>query len=139
MSETSLTPGERNILVDGLSDDVSFGWVLIHLGIRGNPPATPSWWPSEMDVATAFVSLQKMVDAGLVEVGRLEYVDGGPPGRFASVRHVAEERAASEQRVLEAVRAKGEPEGWEFACWVVNTEKGDAIARREVDEGLESR
>lgn len=139
MSETSLTPGEKNILVDGLSDDVAFGWVLIHLGIRANSPATPGWWPSEVDVATAFGILRKMVEADLVRVGRLEYVDDGPSGRVAPVRHVAEEPAASEQRVLDAVRAKDDPQVWEFACWVVNTEKGDTVARGVVDEGLGSK
>ena len=33
-----LTGGEIELLIDGLSDDVSFAWALIHLGLRDNPP-----------------------------------------------------------------------------------------------------
>jgi hypothetical protein len=32
-----LNPGEIEILIDGLTDDVSLDWALIHLGIMGNP------------------------------------------------------------------------------------------------------
>ena len=37
-SELTLSDGEVASLIDGLTDDVSFEWTLIDLGIRSNPP-----------------------------------------------------------------------------------------------------
>lgn len=118
-SLADLTAGERELLADADSDDVSFGWVLIHLGIRGNPPAHPRWRPSEQDLEQAFASLSGLVQRGLIKVGRIEYLDGGAPGRIAPVRHIEEPLDAVRVRVSEAVRLAAEPEDWEFSCWVV--------------------
>ncbi|MEX2555885.1 MAG: hypothetical protein WEB06_09655 [Actinomycetota bacterium] len=134
MDPIDLSPGEEELLIDGLSDDVAFLWVLIHFGIRENPPATPDWRPTKSDVAAAFASLRKLVDAGVVRVGRLEYADDGPPERVAPVKHVAEEVTEALQRVEKALIVATEARDWESACWVVNTEKGDAIARRALAE-----
>lgn len=123
--ENDLTSGEIELLVDGLSDHVDLGWVLIHLGIRGNPPAHPGP-PSASDVDTAFVALDRLSRAGLVSVGHLEYLDGGPPGRFAPVEHVQERIGDVKTRVIEAC-ANGTD--WEWSCWVVNTADGDERAQ----------
>ncbi len=37
-NNTELAPAEIEVLIDGLTDYVAFQWMLIHLGIRGNPP-----------------------------------------------------------------------------------------------------
>ena len=91
MRETNLTLGELELLVGGLSDDVAFVWVLIHLGIRTNPPTMPDWSPSASELQTAFACLRRLDRPGTRRVGRMEYVDGGPPGRLSPVRHVAED------------------------------------------------
>ena len=98
------TLGELEILIDGLSDDVAFIWVLIHLGIRTNPPPTPDWAPAASDLQNAFASLRRLANHRLIRVGRIEYVDGGPPGRLAPVRHVAEDMDVVVSRVEAAVQ-----------------------------------
>jgi hypothetical protein len=129
----NLTPGEMELLIDGLSDDVAFIWVLIHLGIRTNPPPTPDWSPAPSDLHEAFASLQKLTDLALIRVGRIEYVDGGPPGRLAPVKHIAEDMDEVVSRVEMAVGTARVSEGWAYSCWVVNTEHGDVVARRSLD------
>lgn len=133
MSDPKLTPGEVDLLIDGLSDDVAFVWVLIHLGIRANPPPRPDWIPSDLELSAAFASLRRLVEAGLMCLGRIEYVDGGPPGRLAPVRHVAEEFDVVVGRVGAAVRDARDETDWAFSCWAVNTDRGDAVARRTLD------
>ena len=125
MSE-QLTGPDAEVLIDGLHDDVAFVWVVIHLGLRGNPPNDPSP-PSSDDVDAAFNRLDRLVDAGLVQVGHMEYIDGGPPGRVSPVKHGAEPLDEVKARVKQAC-ATGRD--WEWSCWVVNTEAGDAAARR---------
>jgi hypothetical protein len=44
-SEADLSPGELVLLRDAETDDVSFVWVLIDLGLRENPPSSPDWRP----------------------------------------------------------------------------------------------
>ena len=129
MARDNLGSRELALLSDGLSDDVSFLWALIHLGIRANPPAVDGP-PNEEDVAAAFECFQRLVEAGLVEVGRLEYVDRGPPGRVAPTRHVPEPLELVRARVQQACRASSRDGGWENSCWLVNTAKGDEVARR---------
>ena len=125
--ESDLTSGEIELLVAGLSDDVALAWVLIYLGIRGNPPAHPGP-PSASDVDTAFVALNRLSRAGLVSVGHLEYLDGGPPGRTAPVKHAQEPIGDVKTRVLEAC-ANGTDREW--SCWVVNTADGDERAQSQ--------
>lgn len=120
-----LTSGDRNILIDGLSDDVAFVWVLIHLGLRGNPPDSTAS-PSGGDVQKALTAMERLSAAGLVRVGRTEYLDGGPPGRVAPVRHVEEPMDIVATRVRKACN---EGVDWEWSCWLVNTPAGNAIAR----------
>jgi hypothetical protein len=133
----NLTPGELELLIDGLSDDVAFVWVLIHLGIRTNPPATPDWVPAAEDLHDAFASLRRLSDQALIRVGRITYLDGGPPGRLAPVRHVAEDIDAVVSRVEAAVRTARVPHDWEYSCWVVNTDRGNLLAHRALDRNLD--
>jgi len=125
--ESDLTSGEIELLVAGLSDDVALVWVLICLGIRGNPPAHPGP-PSASDVDAAFVALDRLSRAGLVSVGHSEYLDGGPPGRFAPVKHVQEPIGDVKARVVEACTNGAD---WEWFCWVVNTADGDERAQAQ--------
>ena len=136
--ERNLTSDELDLLIDGLSDDISFIWVLIHLGIRTNPPPTPDWAPSEKDLHDAFDSLKRLTDLGLIRVGLIEYVDRGPPGRPAPVEHITEDLDVVRSRVESAVRTASVSDDWAYSCWVVNTEKGDRVAREALDrEGQE--
>jgi hypothetical protein len=55
----ALSSGEIALLVDGLTDDVSFGWALIHLRLRENPPREDV--PPTGDViAAAFASFERI-------------------------------------------------------------------------------
>jgi len=65
-----------------------------------------------------------------MRVGRTEYIDGGPPGRVAPVKHVDEAFDDVRARVG---RACASGEGWEWSCWVVNTPQGDAMAARALE------
>jgi hypothetical protein len=40
-TDTELSPDEQALLLDAQTDDVSFGWVLIDIGLRENPPSSP--------------------------------------------------------------------------------------------------
>ncbi|MDR6614094.1 hypothetical protein [Leifsonia sp. 1010] len=125
---TELTPAETELLAGTGYDDVALVWALIHLGIRTNPPPTPDWQPSDDDIAAAFGSFEKLSALGLISVGRMEYIDGGPPGRHAPVRHVSEALEDVRARVQNEVSAAQVATDWEFACWVVATEAGLAVA-----------
>lgn len=122
---TALSPGERELLIDALSDDVAFVWVLIHLGLRTNPP-NPAGPPSAAEVDQALEVLDELSRAGLLKVGHMEYIDAGPPGSVAPVRHVEEPIDEVAKRVRAACRGDSD---WEWACWVVNTPLGDEVAR----------
>lgn len=135
MSEMNLTQGELELLIDGLSGDVAFDWVLIHFGIRTNPPPTPDWAPAASDLQQAFASLRRLTDLALIRVGRIEYVDGGPPGRFAPVKHIAEEMETVVGRVEAAIRTARISEDWAYSCWVVNTDQGNVVARLALEHG----
>jgi hypothetical protein len=115
---------EGELLIGGLSDDVAFGWVLIHLGLRGNPPADPGP-PTFEQIDDAVAVLSWLSEAGLIKVGRTEYIDGGPPGRVAPVRYVEEPLETVRTRI---VRACDTGKDWEWSCWVVNTDRGDEVA-----------
>ena len=75
------------------------------------------------------MSLDRLVAAGLAQVGRLEYVDGGPAGRVAPVRHISEPLADVRARVESACREATHDNAWAYSCWVVNTAGGDTAAR----------
>ena len=124
-----LNHSEVELLIAGLTDDVAFVWVLIHLGLRGNPPAG-SDPPSEPKVDAAFAALDRLAGAGLLRVGRMEYINGGPPGRVAPVKHVEEPTDDVRARVSRACLSGVD---WEWSCWVVNTDDGDEVARRAIE------
>ena len=126
MTPVEISPGlgdlsdhEIALVQDARSDDVAFVWVLIHLGLRVNPPSRPDWRPDPSEIESAFATLERLASRGLVEVGRVEHIDGGAPGHVASVRHVAEPLAVVGERVEEAVALASGPTDWEFSCWVV--------------------
>ena len=123
-----------DLLIDGLSDDVSFGWALIHLGIRDNPPVQDSPPSGEM-IARAFEHFERLVHLGLVKIGRIEFIDPDqPPNTVGPVRHIAEPLAPVRRRVDHACSADGDSIDWQFSCWLVNTEAGDAAARLAILE-----
>jgi hypothetical protein len=73
------------------------------------------------EIASAFSTLERLEGRGLIEVGRIEYIDPGSPGRLAQVRHVAEPIPLVRQRVEEAVALANNSMDWESSCWVVET------------------
>jgi hypothetical protein len=126
--EDELTPEETDLLTDAKEDDVSFAWALIDLGIRSNPPQTPDWRPSDEDIDAAFAIFAKLSNRDLISVGRIEYIDGGPPGRVAPVRHIPEALDAVRARVEAAVSAAKVSIDWEFSCWIVATDATTACS-----------
>ena len=133
MTDVNLTLGELELLIDGLSGDVDLVWVLIHLGIRSNPPPTPDWAPAASDLQDAFASLRKLTSLGLIRVGRIDHTDGGPPGSLTPVRHIAEDINAVVSRVEAAVRTACAEDDWAYSCWIVNTYNGNVIANAALD------
>ena len=86
--EGDLSAAEMELLIHGLSDDVSFFWVLHLLGLIDNPPKTPH--PDAQTVETGFATLQRLNTQGLIEVGSVRYVDPQTPrGTLAPVEHTA--------------------------------------------------
>jgi hypothetical protein len=63
-----LSAGEIELLIDGLSDDVSFDWALIHLGLRANPPIDDEPPDAEM-ISSAFAHFERLHDRHLVRLG----------------------------------------------------------------------
>ena len=127
MDAQALTSGEIEVLIDGLTDDVSFSWVLDHLGLRG-ASLERGGAPSEEEIALVFTALERLTKWALIEVGRIDFIDGGPAGRVAPVRQVCESLEVVRGRVEECV-ARGDWAEWAFAFWVVNTSAGNEIAR----------
>ncbi len=127
--QPDLTKGELGILMDGLTDDVSFGMALIHLEVRGNTPGRDNP-PSVVQIDAVFRSYSRLIEAGLLKLGKLQYVDGGPPGRVAPVEHVEEPAAIVRSRVETACRSATGWGDWAFSCWTVNTKTGDERASR---------
>jgi hypothetical protein len=130
-----LTAGETELLIEGLSDDISFSWALIHLGIRANPPLVDK--PPGADViVAAFESFERLVAGGLVRLGRIEYVDPRQPaGTVAPVKHVGEPLPVVRERVEQACKDARKWDDWAFSCWLVNTDAGDAMARLALGRG----
>lgn len=113
-----LTPGERELLSAAEDDDIDVSWACIHLGVRTNGPPSPvRATPEEIDAC--FVSLNRLNGLGLISVGRMEYVDGGPPGRIAQVRHVSEPIDLVKDRVLEVAKTAVDAGEWAFSAWIV--------------------
>jgi hypothetical protein len=128
VEDAGLTPGEVALLTDGLTEFISLLWVLIDLGIRGNPSASPEP-PTVSDVDAAFSVLESLTQWGLVRVGHLEHLDGGPPDlRF---RHVEDPLPVAKRAVLDACRSGSD---WERSCWVVNTSSGLDLIRAVLAE-----
>ncbi|WP_291036490.1 hypothetical protein [Herbiconiux sp.] len=115
--ETALTEGELALLRDAEIDDVHTVSMLFDLGLIESTKDRPT--PDA--VSAAFESLARLLDLGLIRVGRLENSDGGPDGRLAPVRHVAEPLDVVHARVTTAIAAAQEPSDWWFASWVVAT------------------
>lgn len=136
--DDELTAGEIKILVDGLSDDVAFSWALIHLGIGTNLPAQ-DLPPSADQIATAFTSLERLAVGAFAKLGRIGYLDQGPQGRVAPVQHVEESVDDVRERVDRVCRHAADWGDWAFCCWLVNTEKGDAVARRAIGIATDER
>jgi hypothetical protein len=63
--EPDLTPGEQVLLLDAQTDDVSFVWVLIDLGLRSSPPTSPNWRPGAHEIDSAFRALERLYARGL--------------------------------------------------------------------------
>jgi hypothetical protein len=128
-SRGDLSAGEIELLIDGLSDDVSFDWALIHLSLRCNAPGDDVP-PSPGTIGAAFEHFERLLDRNLVELARIEYVDPNqPPGTVAPVKHTSEPIADVRNRVEKACAAPADWGNWAFSCWLVNTDAGDAVAR----------
>ncbi len=127
----ALTTGEVELLTDGLTDDISFDNALIDLGLRGNPPARNEP-PDAIQIDAAFRSYERLLNAGLIRLGRVQYIDGGPPGRVAPIEHLVESLTQVRARVEEACRTASDWGDWGFSCWSVNTSDGDAAARERL-------
>ena len=132
MTSVELTPREIDVLVHGLDDDVSFDWVL---GLLGAEPAEGVTWirPTAEDLDTAFESLRRLVDGGYALIGRMRFKDADragqrPPAPAAPLELIPEDLPDVRRLVDAAVAAASTPTDWAFACWVVNTPKGDAVA-----------
>lgn len=95
-----LTAGELRILDDAETDDVALTWVMDHLRLTTDRPTRAHW-----DVA--FAALARLVDRGLVAVGRMDDAPGG------GIRHVAEPLAVVRRR------AEAWGDDWAYAGWVV--------------------
>ena len=133
MPDDALSKGETELLIDGLTDDVDFAWALIHLGIRANPPVRDEP-PAVEAIAAAFESFERLISRGLVKLGRIEYLDPNTPkGTLAPVKYVDEEIGVVRTRVERACRDAKDWSDWAFSCWLVNTEAGNAVARRAVE------
>lgn len=99
-------------------------WPIADRTTRGLAHSSSTWvgprtaataWPT----LSAKTSLSRLLELGLVEVGHVEYMDGGPLGRIAPVHHVAEPLDVVKERVTRAATQLGD---WEHSCWVVATQ-----------------
>jgi hypothetical protein len=82
-------------------------------------------------IADAFISFERLVDLGLVEIGRIEYVNPDEAaGSVAPVKHVAEPIDAVRARVERECAQASRDTDWTFACWLVTTSAGRETALR---------
>jgi len=112
---------ELALLADAASDDVSFDWVLLHLKLMPELRDS-SWRPGSAELEAAFSTLAKLSERGLIQVGHTEYLDGGPAGRVAPVKHVAEPLIVVRERVTSAAANGIDSVDWAFQCWVVGSD-----------------
>jgi hypothetical protein len=130
IDDSVVTGGELALLVDGLMADVWFGWALIRLGLRENPPRETVPPTLEM-VAEAFGSFEWLVSLGLVEIGRFEFSDAAEPaGSLIPVKLAAEPINRVRDRVEWECVQPSPDTAWAFACWLVNTDAGNELARK---------
>ena len=129
MPEQDLSPGELEMLIHGLDDDVALIYAMDCLGMIKHQPLTPA------EIETAFTSFERLVSGGFMLIGRTETVPGSKPfmvlkGReFFPYRVVPEELSVVRQRVEAYCTPASAPDDWEWSCWLVNTDKGHAAAR----------
>ena len=128
----ALSAGEIEILIDGLSEDVSFEGALVHLGIWSNAAAQGDP-PNGDEIATAFVSFERLVGEGYARLGRIEPLAHARRGPLAPLRHVEEPTGTARRRVGRACRRATATTDWACCCWIVNTQKGDAAALRALN------
>ena len=131
-----LAHGELELLLEGLDDELSFAYVLEHLGLfRYSFDASSGGWnydvrPDPTAVAEAFESLDRLVGRGLVTVtSRHPYIHNKPrlsrPRRGPSDE--SEPLELVRRRVEKAIRRRRAPHWeWDKRCWVSNTTVGDA-------------
>lgn len=134
-----LTFGEVELLVNATFDDVSLDWVLIRLGISGNPSPVPDWVPSAADLDLAFASLARLAGLGLVTVGQFQPT--GEPGQPPPVEYVPERLEDVRARAATDIAAAKRDTDWAFSCWVVAVEDADlegAIALEQYRRFAES-
>ena len=117
MDAELLTAGELKLLEDASVDDVHTLSMLSDLGLVGS--AHDAVTAEILD--SAFASLAKLLDRGLIRVGRVEYVDAGAPGRIAPVRHISESLSTVRAHVESSTANAADPTSWWFASWVVGT------------------
>lgn len=131
---SDLSVGEIELLIDGLSDDISFSWALIDLGLRGDP-AVDDAPPSTEVISIAFAHFERLLERRLVKLGRVTYVDPNQPrGTVAPVMHLSEPIAEVRDRVEKACSTAEEWGDWAFSCWLVTTDAGDVVARQALDD-----
>ncbi len=129
----NLTDGEVDVLIEGLSDDVAFVWALICLGLRRNDGTDEI--PTAELVDEAFGHFGRLLDRGLIRLGRMDVVDPDhPAGTVAPVKHVSEPASEVRTRVLNAcAQAAADGSDWEWVCWIVNSDAGRDVARQVVE------
>jgi hypothetical protein len=121
-TEHDLTPGERELLQAAEDDDIDVGWACIYLGVRANGgPGPTRATPDEIDAC--FDSLSRLHDLGLINVGRIEFLEEASPGRLPPF-HVSEPIDLVKQRVMDVATNATEPWEWQFSAWIVLKDTG---------------
>jgi hypothetical protein len=123
-SDLTFTEREAALLLEGLDDDVSFFWALIHLGIR-TASLTDLEPPGSEEIELAFRSFERLTAPGYCHIGHITYVDSGRERE--GVVHVAEPLEAVRTRV--ETRCSDGSEDWVGSCWLVNTQEGNDALR----------
>ena len=90
----------------------------------GSPDDGPRPTPTPQDVEVALAAVAKLVDDGLVSIGRFDWVRSLP-----GWVHVPQSINDIRRAVREALDGPDPEIAWWFAGWVVNTEHGDETAR----------
>ncbi len=118
--------GERELLWSGYYEDVDLSAVMGTLRLE-SPGARK---PSKEALASAFASFERLVDRGLMKVGRLSLGQavrsGGRPG---AAIHVEESIDAASRRVEQECAKAQSFDDWRFACVLATTDLGDAVGR----------